>query len=178
MIPEEVRRPAKGTALWVLVGHSLEGSMNLSGPQATYFEKLLTWSIPTTDTYRTYLCQIQNKNKKRKENFSTEWWWVTTHQWEDLLRLLNARSKLSEWRSRGTVNNNGEEEWTQKLGGGKAFDNSKLICCLFSVFSPHPIFSSTTASTLYYILCSFLTPPRDWSSRVGIMHDSAPLVLE
>lgn len=32
----------KGTALWVLVGHSLEGSMNLLGPQATYFEKLLT----------------------------------------------------------------------------------------------------------------------------------------
>ena len=42
MIPEEVRRPAIGTALWVLVRHRLEGSMNLSGPQATYFEKLLT----------------------------------------------------------------------------------------------------------------------------------------
>lgn len=42
MIPEKVRRPGKRHSSWVLVGHCLEGPMNLSGPQATYFEELLT----------------------------------------------------------------------------------------------------------------------------------------
>lgn len=161
MIPEEVRRSAKGTALWVLVGHSLEGSMNLSGPQATYFEKLLTWSIPITDTYSTYLCQIPNKNKKRKENFSTEWWWVTTRQWEDFLWLLNARSKLSEWRSRGTVNNNGEEEWSQKLGGKKGFWHLQFnLVSLFCIFTASYIFIYHSINAILHFVLMSDSPSR------------------
>lgn len=41
MIPEKIRRQERHSSLGS-AGHSLEGSMNLLGPQATYFEKLLT----------------------------------------------------------------------------------------------------------------------------------------